>query len=192
MKKATKTTKKIIKKSEELKKVPKVNYIYAFLILVGSILLTFYIFAWINVRKQEKILNSYLIESNTVTSSLELDGSFKQVVQDAPSSYFIYVSYRKDEKIYNLEKDLKRVIDKYKINDIFYYVDITDLKENNSEYLDYVNEKLGVKLSRVPAIIFVKDGQILDRNILTGVRDTDLKADDLESLLEVYEFEKIK
>lgn len=168
------------------------NYIYAFLILVGGIVLTLYIFEWYQVKQEEKLMTSYLISSNTIESNITDIESLEQITQEAPSSYFIYIGYTGDEDVYNLEKELKRVIDKYKLNGEFYYLDITDLKNKNQDYLKEINSKLDVNLENIPAIIYVNEGKILDSNVLDGVNDTKLKVSDFEQLLDIYEFEIIK
>jgi len=137
-------------------------------------------------------MTSYLISSNTIESNITDIESLEQITQEAPSSYFIYIGYTGDEDVYNLEKELKRVIDKYKLNDEFYYLDITNLKNKNQDYLKEINSKLDVDLENVPAIIYVNEGKILDSNVLDGVNDTKLKVSDFEQLLDIYEFEIIK
>ncbi|MBE6156808.1 MAG: hypothetical protein E7161_03585 [Firmicutes bacterium] len=182
------------KKTIEIDKYisPK-NYLYAILILLGGIILTLYIFEWYQVKKEEKLMTSYLISSKTIESSIEDLNSLNQIRQEAPSSYFIYISYTGDEEIYNLEKDFKRVIDKYKLNDMFYYVDLTKLKNNNENYLNEIKNSLGIKdLKKIPALIYVHEGKILESNVLDGINDTLLKAGDLENLLDIYEFETVK
>jgi len=190
-KNATKSSRKKNNKNERY--INPKNYIYALFILVGGILLVLYLFEWYQVKQEEKLMTSYLISSNTIESSVSDLDSLNQIRQEAPSSYFIYIGYTGDEDVYKFEKELKRVIDKYKLNDEFYYLDLTKLKEKNENYLEEVNNKLEIKeLEKVPAIIYVKDGKILNSNILDGVKDTILKIEDLEQLLDVYEFETVK
>jgi len=184
------TKKKVTKSSNYVS--PK-NYLYAFLILVGGIILTLYIFEWYQVKKEEKLMTSYLISSKTIESSIEDLDSLNQIRQEAPTSYFIYISYTGDENVYDFEKELKRVIDKYKLNDIFYYVDLTSDKQNNEDYLEKIKNKLDLKdLKNIPVIIYVHEGKILDSNVLDGINDTLLKVEDLEKLLDIYEFEAVK
>jgi len=180
------------KKKNERYINPK-NYLYAVLILVGGILITLYLFEWYQVKKEEKLMNSYLITSNTIKSSVNDIDSLNQVRQEAPSSYFIYLGYTNDEDVYNLEKDLKRIIDKYNLNDIFYFFNITKLKENKDNYIEEIEDKLDIDdIEKIPAIIYVKDGKIKESNILDGVNGTILKAEDFEQLLDLYEFETMK
>lgn len=168
------------------------NYLYAFIILIGGILLILYIFEWYNVKKEEKFMSSYLITSNTINLKITGLETLHQIRQEAPSSYFVYLSYTGDEDVYNLEKGLKRVIDKYKLNDMFYYVDLTDLKENNKDYLKIIGSNLEINtLKNIPAIIYVNNGEILEKNILDGINNTKLKVADLEVLLDVHGFEVI-
>ena len=192
-KKATKSSeeKKVVKVSAKERYINPRNYLYAALMLVGGILLVFLIFNWYNSKKEEQLLVSYLISSNTIESSIDDLDSISLIKQEAPSSYFIYMSYTKDETIYNFEKDLKKLIDKYKLNDIFYYVDLTKLKENNDNYLNLIKESLGLKeLSKLPALVYVKDGEV--KEVLDGVKNTLLKVTDVEQLLDIYEFQTIK
>lgn len=192
-KKAVETKKKkspTIKKENEMIVSPK-NYFYAFIIFVGIIAVALYLFAWYQVKREEKLMNSYLVTSNTVMSSIKDLNSLTQVMQEAPTSYFIYIGYRNDEDVYNLEKDLKKIIDKYKLNDIFYYVDITDLKESDVNYLNKVKKTLEIDLDSVPAVIYVNNGKIEKENILDGIKNNKFKASDLQSLLDIYEFEVI-
>ncbi len=181
-----------LKKENEMVISPK-NYFYAVVIFIGVIAVALYLFAWYQVKKEERLMNSYLVSSNTIMSSVNDLTSLTQVMQEAPTSYFIYVSYCNDEDVYNLEKDLKKTIDKYKLNDIFYYVDITDLKNNDKDYLNKIKETLNIEeLKSVPAVIYVDNGQIKNENILDGVKNSKFKVADLQNLLDIYEFEVIK
>lgn len=185
--------KKSVKSNLEAKKIKPINYFYAFLILFGGILLTYYIFAWYNVKHEEKLSNSYLITSNTINTSINSVEDFKHILQEIPSSYFVYLSYTNDEYVYDLEKDLKVIIDKYNLNDIFYYINLTDLKMKDEELIKYLRESLEIEnIDNVPAILYVASGEIKDAIILDGIKNTKLKASDLEQLLDIYEFEEVK
>lgn len=175
------------------KKIPSKNYIYALLILVGGIALFLYIFEWVSVKKEEKLMNSYLITSNTIDSNIKDFDSLNQILKETSSSYFIYLSYTGDEDVYNFEKELKRVIDNYNLSDSFYYMDLTEIKENNENYLNEIKNKLNIKdIERVPALIYVHKGKIEKSNILDGINNTMLKVADIENLLDIYEYELVK
>ena len=179
-------------KNVKKKKIEPINYFYALLIIVGCVLLVLYIFKWRDVKQEEKLMNSYLITSNTIQNSVKDLDSLNLIRQEAPSSYFIYLSYHGDEKIYELEEKLKPIIDKYNLNDIFYYVDLTKLMEEEN-YLDKVNETLEVKnIEKIPAIIYVNEGKIAKNDILDGTSNNILSANELENLLGLYEFDTVK
>ena len=175
------------------KKIPSKNYLYALLILLGGILIIWYIFEWINVKNEEKLMTSYLISSNTINSSLEDFDALTQTLTETSSSYFIYLGYTYDENVYKFEKELKRIIDNYSLRDDFYYVNLTKIKENNKNYIEEINNKLNINsLERVPAIIYVHNGKIEDSNVLDGVNGSMIKVSQLEKLLDVYDYEIVK
>lgn len=189
-KNATKNMKKKPKlASNKAVKIRPQNYFYAFLILAGSIALAVYIFSWYRVKEEEKLMTSYLISSKTIESTITDLNSVKQIMQETPSSYFIYLGYTNDEDVYQLETNLKRVIDKYKLNDIFYYLDVTELRKDKN-YLKELSDVLKVKnLDKVPAIIYVNNGEVKESDVLDGIGNTMLKVADFEQLLDIYEFE---
>ena len=190
-KNATEVTQSSKQKNEKFLNPKK--YIYAILILLSGIMLALYVFEWYQVKKEERLMTSYLISSNTLESSINDLDALNQIRLETPSSYFIYNSYTGSEDVYNLEKGLKRIIDKYKLNDIFYYVDLTELKNTNENYLKEIKNKLSIKkIENIPAIIYVSNGQIKNSDILDGVGDTLVKSADLEQLLDIYEFEIVK
>ncbi len=177
---------------ELTKNVSLKNYFYAILVFFGIILVVLYIFEWVNVKKEERLMNSYLLTSNTIDSKIEDLASLKQIMQEVPSSYFIYFGYTNDEDVYDLEVSLKKVIDKYELSDNFYYFDVTKMKEDNENYITEINNSLEIDMERTPAIIYVVDGEIKSSNLLDGVSDTMLKVADLENLLDIYEYEAVK
>lgn len=182
-------------KNQDLKprNIPLKNYIYAVLVLLGGILLILYIFEWISIKKEEKLMNSYLITSNTINSKIEEFDSLKQILNEASSSYFIYLSYTGNEDIYNFEKELKRIIDNYDLSDNFYYMDLTKIIKNNENYVEIVKKELNISdLEKVPAIIYVGNGRMENAMVLDGVNGTMLKVTDLENLLDIYDYELVK
>lgn len=174
------------------KKISSKNYLYAFLILLGAILFTLYIFSWYQVKKEEKLMYSYLITTNTLDSTISDLESIDEVINEVPESYFIYFSYTGDEEVYKLEKSLKRVIDQYRLNDSFYYVDMTKYMEDN-DYLDKLKDKFKLsKLERLPVIIYVQNGIVSEDNILDGNYTKILDAKDFSDFLEKNNFTKVK
>lgn len=179
-------------KSKE-KKISLKNYIIALLILIGSILLTLYIFDWYNIRQKEKLMNSYLITTKTLEYSINDANSLKEFLEETPNSYFLYISYTNSSDVYNLEKELKRIIDKYKINDIFYYVNIDKLENTSSDYLGIIKDKIGIKnLDNIPMIIYVNNGQVISENILQSKNNIVFNSKELIRILKDNDFKELK
>lgn len=174
-----------MKKNITEREIPFKNYIYAVLLLTGVILLVLYLFSWYNIKKEEKLMNSYLINSKTIESKIDDLDSLEQTLTEAPLSYFVFISYTGNEEIYNLERNLKRVIDKYKLNDSFYYVDSTNNKKD-SNYINNLNNIFKTnKIEEIPVLIYVEKGSI--KEILNNI-----KIDDFKKLLDTYEFKTVK
>lgn len=163
------------------------NYIYIILSLAIIVLIVWYIFSWYQVKEKEKYLESYLITSNTINYETSDFSELNQVLKEAPSKYFVYISYTEDEKVYKLEKKLKDIIDEYNLKDAFYYVNILNIKENEN-LIESLNDMLFTKnIQNVPCIIYYEDGKVKDI-----VQDNNIFShNDLTSLLRKYNFEKI-
>ena len=90
-----------------------INFKKIFYFILGFLLIIFliwYIISWKNVKQEEKLMNSYLITSNTLSVEIKDLSETIQVLKESPSEYFVYISYTNDEKIFNFEKKLKKVI----------------------------------------------------------------------------------
>lgn len=144
------------KKKDESRFIPIKNYYIAAFVFIAIILVTLYIFKWYEVKESEKYRESYLVSTETVNLEINEENELKQVFLEAPEEYFVYIGYRNDKDVYNIEKELKPIIEDYDLKDIFYYVDATDLKEND-DYLDMLNESLKLnskKIDKIPTIIY--------------------------------------
>lgn len=172
--------------------IPSKNYLIALFISFFAIFLTYYIFSWYNVYQDKKYEESYLISTNTISLEVNDIKEIENTFTEAPSEYFVYIGYRNDEEVYKLEKNLKKVIDKYNLNDSFYYIDVTDLKEDET-YLEKLNDALKLeenKIEKVPTIIYFKDGKVSKDAIITREDDNIMNVGDFEKLLEIYELKK--
>lgn len=181
-------TKKMISKKAS-RQIEMKNYLIAAAVFIGIILIVLYAFEWYQVKQEEKLMKSYLVNTNTINFVINDPNSANQVLQEAPKDYFIFVGYRNDEDEYLLEKSVKKIIDDYEINDIVYYFDATDIKQD-SNYLEKINESLKVNISQVPAIIYIKDGKVAEEGIVDGKDEKLLTANDFEKLLNIYEYTK--
>jgi len=186
-----KTKKKVTNNS---RKIPAQNYIIAAVIVALVIGLTFYIFQWINVVKEDKLATSYLVSTNTIVYEIKSLEEVNSVFVEMPSEYFVYISNNNDEQIYELEKDLKKIIDDYGLKDYFYYINITNMKEK-SDYIKEIENALAIKegtIKRIPTIIMFRDGEIVTDGIVIREDQGMITAADFEKLLEIKEIKKIQ
>ena len=165
----------MVKKPNKERYIATKNYIYAALFIIAVILICWYIFSWWNVKNKEKYINSYLLSTNTVTLEIKNLKEAPTVLKDAPSTYFVYVGYTNDKEEYELEEDLKNIIDKYRINSEVYYIDVTEEKEN-SDIIEELNRTFSTdKISNIPCILYYEatelEDVIVNRNGLFKVSD---------------------
>lgn len=173
------------------KYVPFRNYAIALIIASLAVLFSLYSFSWYKIYQEEQTRESYLVTSNTISMQIEDIKNLKTVLSEAPSNYFIYISYLHDTDILNLEKKLKKVIDEYGINDIVYYVNATKIKRDN-DYLSKLNQNLNLKentIKSIPCIIYVNNGEIKEENIIQNPKIL-INATDLENLIKKNNIDK--
>lgn len=163
--------------------IPLKNYFITIIMFIAIILITLYIFKWIEVKQNEKISKSYLIENNLVTNKINTLDELNDFIKESPSQLIIYISYTKDNKIYNIEKGFKKLFTKYDLQDIFYIFDISDIKENNKNYIKYLNESLDINVNGYPVIIYYEDGSIVSYKKISSYKDA-------EKLFKKYDIEK--
>ncbi len=173
------------------KKIPLKNYLLAFSICIIAILLTLIIAKIINVVGENKYKSSYLLNSKTITLEISDFDEIASTFKETPNEYFVYIGVHNSKETYNLEKKIKKIIDKYKLNDMFYYVDITEFKEED-DLLEKIKNAfdLNGKLQNVPAILYFRDGLVSDNGIVSSENIFD--ASDFEHLLDIYEFKVTK
>lgn len=161
-------------KTDSLKK-----YIIMLIIVLGIIFLFLYFYKWYEVKQDEKYLQSYLMETNTINLEMNETKEIHQVLSETANYYFIYISYTEDKNIYEFEKKLKPLIDEYDIQNNFYYLNITDIKKTNKNYKKDIAKELDVDendISKIPSILYFKDNKLVKSGIST--------AKDFENLLE--------
>ncbi len=171
-----------IKKNERF--VPIKNYIITFLIIAAIIGLVFYGFAWYKVIKENRISTSYLTKAKVITKEIDNLNELSDVFSEAPSSYYIYIGYTGDEKIYSLEKDLSKLIQDYNLNDSFYYLNVTSIKDKEN-YIEELNKALNLedkKVEKVPTILYYNDGKLVD--IITKEGNNIMSVGDFQKLLD--------
>lgn len=164
-----------------------------FTIIVMIVLLSIYAYRWYEVYTEEQTRESYLIKTNTISLEISNLEDLNSIDTESPSNYFIYVGYKNDKDELNLEKKLKKIIDDYGLNDIFYYFDATKLIDDK-DFIDELNKSLSIEdkyITNVPSIIYVKENSINKKNIINSSKNKLFSINDFENLLKKNEIEKI-
>ena len=177
-------------KNAKSKKISSKKYLIAALLFFGTILLTLYIFKWYEVINNKKITESYLISSKVISNEINSLDELEDVFSEAPSEYFLYISYVNDKNIYDLEVDLKKIIKSYNLQDKMYYLNVD--KDDNQIIRD-LNQVLNLNdeiITSVPTIIYFKDNTVVNGGIINKEENSLMQASDFEQMLEVLEVEK--
>lgn len=170
------------------KKLPSTYQKYTILIvgILGLFIISFLLYTLISGINNNKANSSYLVKHKLVTKSYNIAEDLSGL-KNNKGTYFIYLSYTGNKEIYALEKDLKSLIKQYKLKDKFYYVNLDSLKDDANK-INAVNELLGlseVKVTKVPTIIYVTDGEIKKGNIITRLDDNLFEKGDFQQLLDI-------
>lgn len=174
-------------KTKNSKYFPMKNYIYGILFIIILVLFIWYIASWKNVKNEEKLMNSYLMTTDTLTYEINDFDEIIQMQSEAPNNYFILISYTNDEGTYKLEKKLKKVIEDYDLKDLMYYLDVTDEKKDNN-FLNNLNTTFKTDLIKnVPCILYFANNK-LEKVIVDENKVFDYNS--FINLLKDYEFEK--
>ncbi len=173
---------------KSVSKVPTKNYLIVGVIVLVVLLGSLYIYKWYDVYTENKIANSYLMTSKTLVHEIDDLSAIETVFgETVPNEYFVYVSYTKSKKIYELEKELKPIIDDYNLKDYIYYINVTNMMQE-SDYLAKLNDALGLtenKITEVPTMIYFKDGEVDASSIITREDDNIMQAGDFAKLLDI-------
>ena len=184
-------TKKDIPLATEVKDdatIPKQKKLIVIGIILFIVLFGFYLYRVYDVKKEEKLMNSYLLSSGTISLNIQSLDEVNQVLfsNETPDKFFVLISYTDDEDAYELEESLKSIIDNYKLNDCFYYLNVKDImKEDN--YLDKINQTFNTKnITKLPTILYYESGQL--QEVVKRVDNHVINAGDFQKLLDIYEF----
>ena len=157
-----------------------INFKKLFYFIIGFLLIIFliwYIISWKNVKKEEKLMNSYLITSNTLSVEIKDLSETIQVLKESPSEYFVYISYTNDEKVYS----------NYNLKDEFYFVNVTNIKDDENFYKE-INNTFNTKLiNNIPCILHFKNNEL--KKVIYN-KDLNKTYTNFENLLKENEFDK--
>ncbi len=159
------------------------KYFLGLCIILAIIFLALYFHRWSTVREQEKYYQSYLISTNTISLEMTDINEIRSVLSETPSYYFLYISYTGDEDVYQLEEDLKPLINEYQLQNNFYFLNVTQFKDANKNYKEDIAHALNIDsdiISKVPIILYFKDGSLATTQ---GI----FNAQDFKDILEIQD-----
>ena len=137
-------------KKEKLREIPKKNYIYLLLILLGTILLLIYIYKWYDTYNESELNTSIMNEYLTVINYNELDN---YIIENKDA--VIYVSILGNEKINRFERKFKNAILDNNLKNEILYLDLTN------EIIYSVTKKLQID-ENFPHLVVYTNGIITD------------------------------
>jgi len=138
------------KKNEVLREVPRKNYIYLFLILLGSLLLLLYIYTWYDAYNENKLNTSIMDKYLTVINYNELDN---YIIEN--KNAVIYVSILGNEDISKFEKKFKNLVSEHNLKNDILYLDISN------ENISIATKKLNID-EEFPYLVVYTNGVITD------------------------------
>ena len=138
------------KKHEVLKEVPKKNYLYLALILIGSFLFLIYLYKWYETYNESKLNISIMDEYLTVINYNELDN---YIIENKDA--VIYVSILGNEDINKFEKKFKNIITENNLKNDILYLDISN------ENIASATKKLNID-ENFPYLVVYTNGVITD------------------------------
>ena len=183
------TKKEVTAKDKSLKDFfTSKNIIIIITIFICLIIMGIFIYNIQKNKETNELTKSYLLESGAVSLEIKNLDEVNQILTEAPTEYFILITYLNDEKNNELETGLKPIIDKYKLNDSFYYLNIDNIKDEDN-YLTRLNNTFNTdKIKKVPIILYYKDGKIVDT--VSRYDDNTINASDFQKLLDIYEIDQ--
>ncbi|MCI6266652.1 MAG: hypothetical protein MR598_07410 [Erysipelotrichaceae bacterium] len=137
-------------KKEKLKEIPTKNYIYLFIILLGSILFLIYIYTWYETYNETRLKTSIMNNYLTVINYNELDNYISE-----NQNAVIYVSVLGNEEINRFEKNLKNEVVNHNLRNSILYLDLTN------EDIKQATQKLKID-ENFPYLVVYTNGRITD------------------------------
>ena len=156
------------KKSETLREVPKKNYFYLALILLGTMLLLIYLYKWYETYNDSRLHTNIMGEYLTVINYNELDN---YIIEN--KNAVIYVSILGNEDINKFEKKFKSIIAENNLKNDILYLDISN------ENIDKATKKLNID-ENLPYLVVYTNGIITDTY---SINDNDYSNDKIEKYL---------
>lgn len=169
------------KEEQEQKKLLK-NYIILVVILLLVIGLTIYLCECFKVYKEEQ-KTIPVIRGTLVSEITEVD--LEPFLIENPSTV-IYTCTASNDKCRSFEKDFKKVINKYNLQDTIIYLNLSGVEDQKS-FVDGFNAnhecKKGKLTTNYPAILYFDEGKL--RLVLQGKNGEKLKISKVKDFIEL-------
>jgi len=156
------------KNNEKLREVPPKNYLYLFLVLLGSILLIIYLYKWYETYNESKLNTTIMDQYLTVINYNELDN---YIIENKDA--VIYVSVLGNEDINKFEKKFKNLIAENNLRNDILYLNIS------SENIDIATRKLNID-KNFPYLVVYTNGVITD---VYSIKDINFSNSKIEKYL---------
>ena len=169
----------------------KNKYIRLLTILLITIIATILVCNIYRNYENNKLNNSYIAKYVTNISINDLSNA----IVESGDNTFVYFGVTGDDNFYKMEKELKKSVINYHMEDEFLYVDANKMKVSTANELFDTDKKrrhsgtiqafyTDKKIQRFPAIVYLKNGSVLE--ILDSSMHT-LNSSDFNNLLDTYE-----
>lgn len=137
-------------KKEKLREIPMKNYVYLFLILLGSVLFLTYIYTWYETYNESKLNISIMKNYLTVINYNELED---YIVENKDA--IIYVSVLGNKEINRFEEKFKNSIIDNNLKNAILYLDLTNEDRENATKELEIEENF-------PYLVVYTNGKITD------------------------------
>ena len=137
-------------KKEKIKEIPPKNYIYLFIILLGSLFVLIYIYTWYETYNENKLYTSIMNQYLTVINYNELDD---YIVEN--KNAVIYVSILGNKEINRFEEQFKNSVIDSNLKNNLIYLNVTDEIKTNAINKFNIDENF-------PYLIVYTNGKVTD------------------------------
>ena len=167
-----------------VRKIPLINYLLILIMFLAVVLISIYVCAWYQYRKENGKKQSYLVQHNFVSNQVKSIQELKQVISESPNKLLVYITYHSN-KTYKIEKKLVTKLNDYDIDNNFYVFDVTIQNEKTSKFIDVLNDSLDINVTGFPVIIYYEDGQIVSYKKISSYKE-------IINILDKYDFDKFE
>ncbi|NLL44984.1 MAG: hypothetical protein GX247_04910 [Mollicutes bacterium] len=166
--------------------IPLKNYFILGIIVIVTVILTFYLASWYKTSKGYQMQNAVI---TNVLSAIRVEDIDNYLI-DNPN-IIIYIASSKDEKIKDFEKDFKKFILKHEIIDEFVYLDTSTITNDNDyqkieKHFSTTLAKITKKINNKTNLLIVRDGKVLDM-MYKNETNIVINQEDVIHFLKMYE-----